>query len=51
MLYNLNELYKIESIDEFYILDSIRLISKSLRSQNFSNKLTRRDGDITAFYD
>lgn len=51
MLFHLNMLYKINYIDEFYIIDSIRLLSKSFRNQKFCNKLTKVDGNITAFYD
>lgn len=51
MLRYLNEIYRTSSLDSFYILDSIRLLSKSFRSQNFSKGLSKFYGDITMFYD
>lgn len=51
MLFYLKQLCKIDKLDDFYILDSIRLLSKSFRSQKFSIFLTKKDGDITTYYD
>lgn len=51
MLNCLKSLHYARFIKLFYIIDSIRLLSKAMRSQNFTKMLSKKDGDISIFYD